>query len=97
MSPTMMANLSDTEILILQTMWRLRALGSRSVAADELISRQSGLSRRETSDRLKDLAVRGFITRSNRAGNDYFALSPLGAACVRQLQDGQLGDLAGVS
>jgi len=93
----MTANFSNTEILILRTMWRLRALGSRGVTVDELVSRQSGLSRTETSDRLKDLEMRGFITLSNQAGNDHFALSPLGAACVRQLQDGQLGDLAGVS
>lgn len=97
MSATMTANFSNTEIMILQTMWKLRALGGRGVTIDELVSRLSGLSRTETTDRLKDLEVRGFIRLSNRAGDARFALSALGAACVRQLQDGQLGDLTGVS
>jgi len=97
MSTTMTANFSNMAILILRTMWRLRALGSRGVTVHELVSHQSGLSTTETSETLKDLEVRGLVTLSNQAGDGHFALTPLGAACVRQLQEGQLGDLAGVS
>jgi len=92
----MMANVSDSEILILQAMWRLRALGSRGITIDDLIRQVSDLSRTEAAEKLGLLEARGFITISGRAGDDRFALSPLGAACIRQLQDRQLGDLTGV-
>lgn len=91
----MTADLLKSEILILQTMWQLKALGSRGVTIDALISRLSDLSKTETTEKLKHLQIRGFVTVSTRAGDDHFALSPLGAACVRQLQDRQLGDLTG--
>lgn len=91
----MTADLSKTEILILQTMWKLKALGSRGVTIDDLTSPPSDLSKMETIEKLKHLQMLGFATVSSWAGDGVCALSPLGAAFVRQLQDRELGDLAG--
>lgn len=89
----MTPELSNDEILILQTMWRTKALGSRGITVDLLASRISDMSKTRASEKLGGLEARGFVTTTNRNGMDHFGLSPLGAAFVRQLQDSQLGDL----
>jgi len=92
----MTADLSIIEILILQTMWEQKALGTRAAAMRDLLSRLSDLSKTEVSEKLKRLEARGLVTITNRPGDDRFALSPLGAAYVRQLRDRNLGDLTRV-
>lgn len=94
MSTAMSADLSNHEILILQTMWEMKALGTRAVAMQDLLSRLSDLSKTEASERLKGLEARGLVTTANRAKDERFALTPLGAAYIRQLQEKKLGDLA---
>lgn len=96
MSTTMTADFSNNEILILQTMWELKGLGTRTVAIEDLVSRLLDMPKTEASEKLKRLEARGLVTVTNRAGDKCFALSSLGAACVRQLQDKQLGDLTRV-
>lgn len=90
---TMTPELSNEEILILQTMWRAKALGAHGITADLLASRISDMPKTGVSEGLGGLKTRGLVTTTNRNGADHFGLSPLGAAFVRQLQDRQLGDL----
>jgi len=96
MSTAMTADLSTIEIMILQTMWEQKALGTRTAAMRDLLSRLSDLSKTEMSEKLKHLQARGLVTIANRSGDDRFALSPLGVAYVRQLRDRNLGDLTRV-
>ena len=92
----MTADLSTIEILILQTMWEQKALGTRTAAIRDLLTRLSDLSKTEVSENLKRLEARGLVTITNGPGDDRFALSPLGAAYVRQLRDRNLADLTRV-
>jgi hypothetical protein len=94
MATTMNPVLSNHEVLILRTMWELKALGTRAVTMRNLSSRIPSLPERETVERVKSLETRGLVTIGK---GDMLALSPLGAAFVRQLQDRQLGDLSGTS
>ncbi len=97
MSNTMNADLSDNEIMILQALWELRALGTRDVTIHDLLTRLSDLPKTEAAARVKRLETRGLVTIANLRGDDRFALSPLGAAFVRQLQDRKLGHLTRVA
>jgi DNA-binding MarR family transcriptional regulator len=90
-------DLSDDEVLILRTMWELKALGTRTITLRTLVGRMSRSVLDETSERVKRLEARGLVTIVKDAGGDLLALSPLGAALVRQLQDRQLGDLSRAS
>ena len=90
--PTMTLGFSDRETLILLTLWQLKALGAHGVTIDDLASRISSSQKEETVGMLKRLEARSLVTITSRAGNEQFALSLLGAAFVRQLQDKQLGD-----
>jgi hypothetical protein len=93
MSIAMNPDLTDEEVLILRTMWELKALGTRAVTMRSLSSRISNVPDEETTDRAKQLAARRLVTIRKGPGGDLFALSPLGAAFVRQLQDRQLSEL----
>jgi hypothetical protein len=89
----MTPELSNDEILILQTMWRAKALGTHGITVDLLASRISDMPKTGASEKLRGLEARGLVTTTDRNGTDHFGLSPLGAAFVRQFQDRQLGDL----
>jgi len=93
MSITMSPDISSDEIQILQTMWELKALGTRTVTMQNLASRISDVPDTVVIEGVKRLAARGLVTTKKGAGGDLLALSPLGAAFVRQLQDRQLSDL----
>jgi len=93
MSITMNPDLTSDEIQILQTMWELKALGTRTMAIGSLASNTTNVLDKGTIERVRRLEARGLITTKNEAGGELLALSPLGAAFVRQLQDRQLGDL----
>jgi len=90
----MTPELSNDEIRILQTMWQAKALGAHGITVDLLTGRISDMSKTGASEKLGGLEARGLVTTTNRNGTDHFGLSSLGAAFVRQLQDGQLGDLS---
>jgi Mn-dependent DtxR family transcriptional regulator len=87
-------DLSTDEVQILQTMWELKALGTRTVTKRNLATRIANVPDREITERVKRLEARGLITTKKGAGGDLLALSPLGAAFVRQLRDRQLSDLS---
>jgi DNA-binding MarR family transcriptional regulator len=89
----MSADLSNQEVLILQTMWGLKALGAHTVTMHNLAGRLPGASKVDIAARLARLEIRGLVIKKRSARDDLVALSPLGAAFVRQLQDGQLGNL----
>ena len=89
----MTPDLTKSEILILQAVWELRALANHAVSTEEVVGRLPDVSKMETAQGLKRLEARGLVMITNRAGHDLFALSPLGAACVRQLLERQLGEL----
>lgn len=93
MFETMSAELSDSEVLVLQTMWELKALAEHSVTVDTLAARLSSVPKMQISEELKRLELRGFVSTTRRNGDEIFALSSLGAACARQLLDAQLGDM----
>jgi DNA-binding MarR family transcriptional regulator len=94
MSTAMSTDPSNHQILILQTMWEMKALGTRAATMEDLLSRLSDLSKTEASEKLKDLEARGLVTTPNRTKDERFALTLLGAAYIRQLQEKKLGDLA---
>ncbi len=89
----MNSDLSNDEILTLQTMWGLKALGAQAVAMHDLASHLPSAPKTVIAARLDRLEARGLVIKRKSARDDLVALSPLGAAFVRQLQDGQLGDL----
>ena len=93
MSIAMSPDISSDEIQILQTMWELKALGTRTVIMRSLASRISDVPDTETIESVKRLEARGLVTARKGAGGDLLALSPLGTAFVRQLQDRQLSEL----
>jgi Mn-dependent DtxR family transcriptional regulator len=93
MSTAMNPDLSDDEVRILRTMWELKALGTHAVTMRSLASRLSNATNEKAAEKVKRLQARGLVTIREGAGGDLLALSPLGAAFVRQLQDRQLGDL----
>jgi Mn-dependent DtxR family transcriptional regulator len=97
MSTAMNPDLSNDEVLILRTMWELKALGTRTVTMPSLSSRMPSVPDKQATERVKRLEARGLVTIRKGAGGDLLALSPLGAAFVRQLQDRQLSDLSRVS
>jgi len=90
----MSADLSNDEVLMLQTMWGLKALGAHLVAMRDLTAHLASVPKAEIATRLDRLETRGLVIRRRGGRDDHVALSPLGAAFVRQLQDGKLGDLA---
>jgi hypothetical protein len=93
MSIAMSPDISSDEVQILQTMWELKALGTRTVIMGSLVSHIPDVPDTETIERVKRLAARGLVTIKEGTEGDLVALSPLGAAFVRQLQDTQLSDL----
>jgi len=97
MSTTMNRDLSNDEVLILQIIWELKALGTHTVTMRSLASRIPNARDEETAESVKRLEARGLVIMGKGAGGDLLALSPLGAAFVRQLQDRQLGDLSRAS
>jgi len=93
MCSAMTPELSNNDRVILRTLWELKALGTHAVPIHDLVSHLSGIPVTETAERLEQLQARALITRTKSAADHLVALSPLGAAFVRQLQDRQLGDL----
>jgi predicted transcriptional regulator len=93
MSIAMSPDISSDEIQVLQTMWELKAVGTHRVTMRSLASRIPGVPDTETVKTVKRLEARGLVTTKKGAGGDLFALSPLGAAFVRQLQDRRLSEL----
>jgi len=89
----MSADLSNDEVRILQTIWELKALGAHVVDTRDLTAHLSSVPKAEIAARLDRLEARGLVIKRKSGRDDHVALSPLGAAFVRQLQDGQLGDL----
>ena len=93
MSIAMSPGISSDEIQILQAMWELKALGTHTVTIRSLAGRMPDVPDIERIETVKRLEARGLVTTKKRAGGDLLALSPLGAAFVRQLQDRQLREL----
>jgi predicted transcriptional regulator len=93
MSIAMSPGISSDEIQVLHAMWELKALGTHTVMMRSLVGRMPDVPDVETIETVKRLEARGLVTTKKRAGGDLLALSPLGAAYVRQLQDRQLNEL----
>ena len=93
MSIAMSPGISSDEIQVLQAMWELKALGTHTVIMRSLVGRMPNVPDIETIETVKRLEARGLVTTTKGAGDDLLALSPLGAAFVRQLRDRQLGEL----
>ena len=93
MSIAMSPGISSDEVQVLQAMWELKALGTHAVIMRSLAGRMPNVPDIETIETVKRLEARGLVTTKKGAGGDLLALSPLGAAFVRQLQDRQLSEL----
>ena len=89
----MTSYLSNSEISTLQAMWKLKAIGAHGVTLEQFATRLSNVPKAETSEALEQLQARGLVTKRNDSGGASFALTFLGMACVRELQDTQLSDL----
>jgi DNA-binding MarR family transcriptional regulator len=96
MGISMASEIPSDELLILQTMWEHKALGTHTMTFQDLAT-HLGAASSEITKKLERLEVQGLLIRTRGSRVDLFALSPLGAAFVRQLQDRQLGDLSRVS
>jgi len=77
---------------ILLAIWKSNAIGIRSVAEDVLKSElsNSGDGFSQELETLQDLA---FITSENKDGRTEFALTPLGLAILRQIEEDKLQEL----
>jgi len=93
MSIAMSPGIPSDEIQVLQAMWELKALGTHTVIMRSLAGRMPDVPDLERIETVKRLEARGLVTRKKGPGGDLLALSPLGAAFVRQLQDRQLSEL----
>ncbi|MGD0549178.1 MAG: hypothetical protein ABSA81_01365 [Candidatus Bathyarchaeia archaeon] len=93
MSIAMNPGISNDEIQVLKAMWELKALGTHTVAMQSLAGRVPSVPDTETIEIVKRLEARGLVTTEKGAEGDLLALSPLGAAFIRQLQDRQLSEL----
>lgn len=77
---------------ILLAIWKSNAIGIRSVGEDALKSELSDSSN-GFSQELKVLHDLGFIIRGNNDGRAEFALTPLGLAILRQIEEDKLQEL----
>jgi DNA-binding HxlR family transcriptional regulator len=77
---------------ILLAIWKSNAIGIRSVGEDALKSDISDSSN-GFSQELKTLLNLGFITRGSNGGGSEFALTPLGLAILRQIEEDKLQEL----
>jgi len=93
MCVAMNPGVSSDEMQVLQAMWELKALGTHAVVIQSLVTRMPSVPDTETIEIVKRLEARGLVTARKGAGGDLLALSPLGTAFVRQLQDRQLSEL----
>jgi len=77
---------------ILLTVWKLKGVGEKSVTEEALIEelpdRNNGFSQE-----LKGLQELGFVTKININGKDGVALTPLGLAILRQIEEDKLQEL----
>jgi DNA-binding HxlR family transcriptional regulator len=77
---------------ILLAIWKSNAVGIRSVGEDALKSELSDSSN-GFSQEVKTLQDLGFIIRGNNAERTEFALTPLGLAILRQIEEDKLQEL----
>jgi len=77
---------------ILLAVWKANAIGIRSAAEDALRSELSD-SNGDFLQELNTLQDLGFITTGNTDGQTEFALTPLGLAILRQIEEDKLQEL----
>jgi predicted transcriptional regulator len=77
---------------ILLAVWKLNGVGKRSVTEHILKSELSGASD-DISHELQRLQEQGFIIRAEADGIAEFALTPIGLAILRQVEEDKLQEL----
>jgi hypothetical protein len=77
---------------ILLAVWKLNAVGIRSVGEEALRKELADLSD-GFSQELQTLQDLGFVVRGNTNGRAEFALTPLGLAILRQIEEDKLQEL----
>lgn len=77
---------------ILLAVWKANAAGIRAVGEDALRSELSDSSD-DFSQELKTLQDLGFIVIGNSDGQAEFALTPIGLAILRQIEEDKLQEL----
>ena len=85
-------SLSEIGERILLAAWKLNGLGERSVA-EETLKAESSASDAEFARELSTLEAQGFISRSSTLDRAEFALTPLGLAILRQVEEDKLQEL----
>jgi hypothetical protein len=80
---------------ILLSMWKARAIGNRAISLRDLRARLSDEAKRDFVSHMKSLEARLFVQIIHRNEQDAVSLTPIGLACVRQIQDGSLDIVAG--
>ena len=77
---------------ILLAVWKLKGVGSRYVKEKELKAELPDVGE-GFSRELQTLQDRGFIVKSNSDRDTEFALTPIGVAILRQMEEDKLQEL----
>ena len=77
---------------ILLAVWKLNGVGNRSVTEHILKAELSGVSD-DISQELQRLQEQGFIVRTEAGETAEFALTPIGLAILRQVEEDKLQEL----
>jgi len=84
-------SLSEIGERILLAAWKLHGVGNQTVT-EEALKAESSLSTEEFNDATSVLQAQGFIMRSSAQGGE-LALTPLGLAILRQVEEDKLQEL----
>ena len=84
--------LSEIGEKILLAAWKLNGVGNRTVT-EESLKAESSVSAEEFAQETGILQVQGFIVKSTAQESNEFALTPLGLAILRQVEEDKLQEL----
>ena len=85
-------SLSEIGERILLAAWKLNGVGDRTVS-EEALKAESSASAEEFAEEISILQAQGFITKSTAQESNEFALTPLGLAILRQVEEDKLQEL----
>jgi hypothetical protein len=74
---------------IMRALWELKAVGTRQIRLREVAQRMPDVARQEILGKSKNLESRGMVTVAGQP-DELLALTPLGVAYIRQLQEAPL-------
>ena len=86
--------LSDLEEKVLSTLWKLRGVGDKVISEETLTQNLTAQdSGQDWAGSIRNLQELGFLTSETKDGHMSFALTPLGLAILRQVEEDRLQEL----